>query len=101
VLDDLEMGRVSLEKSVMAEQLWPRYQLLPEFANVQFDQFKARLKVHQEQVIKKLNKKSKEWAAFLHGMELPTSNARSTRNDHLSLDRSQQSTDGRHQGWET
>jgi hypothetical protein len=70
VLDDLEMGRVSLDKSVTAEQLWPRYQLQPEFANVQFDQFKERLKGHRQQVIKKLTKKSNEWEAFLHDMQL-------------------------------
>jgi hypothetical protein len=40
VLDDLEMGRVSLDKSVTAEQLWLLNQLQPEFANIQFDQFK-------------------------------------------------------------
>ena len=51
LLKDLEEGRLTLEATeVSAEQAWANYRHRQEFNNVQFNQFKARLKDHREQV---------------------------------------------------
>jgi hypothetical protein len=70
LLDDLEEGRLSLDDSVTAEQAWETYRTTPEFANVVFTQFKARLKDHRKQVLKKVTQKQTEWTAYLRDVDL-------------------------------
>ena len=69
VLDDLELGVISLDESDTAEELfYGMYQHTPEFIveKVRFEQFKKRLKDHREQVKRAKGAPDWEFAALQH-----------------------------------
>jgi hypothetical protein len=71
ILEDLEKGILSLEESeVSTMEAWEFYSALPEFVNVMFSQFKARLLDHRAQVQKKSDRADREMQAFLHDRQL-------------------------------
>jgi hypothetical protein len=70
LLDDLEDGRLSLDNSITVEDAWESYRVKPEFANVGFSQFKARLTDHRKQVLKKVTQQQTEWQAYLRDIGL-------------------------------
>lgn len=72
IIDDLAEGRLPLDDSVVtAEEAWEEmYFVLPEFQNVTFSQFKARLKDHREQARRRTNAANTFIIAFRHDQEL-------------------------------
>ena len=72
ILDDLESGRLPLDADVVsAEEAWEEmYFPLPEFQNVIFSQFKARLKDHRQQVSRRKGAHEIFLEAYRHDMEL-------------------------------
>lgn len=80
VFNDLLQSRIPIDELAMpAEQCWERYRTLPAFAEVQFDQFKIRLKGHREQVGLKFDRAMVDSAAFEHDkliLPVKTHNAR-------------------------
>lgn len=68
LLKDLHEGVLPLEEhDVSAEDAWNTcYVNLPEFANVNFDQFKRQLKAHRKQVKEKKQGADSQEAALLH-----------------------------------
>jgi len=72
ILDDLAEGRLPLDDDVVtAEEAWEEmYFVLPEFQNVIFSQFKARLKDHRKQVRRRTNAVDLFLIAFRHDQEL-------------------------------
>jgi hypothetical protein len=81
LLDDLEDGRLTLDNSVTIEQAWETYRVKPEFANVVFSQFKARLTDHRKQALKKLTQQQTEWKAYLHDVGLQPRNSHNNRGE--------------------
>lgn len=78
LLNDLEDGNLALtEADCSTPAAWEIYREKSEFSIVVFSQFKARLKGHREQVMKKVKAKSTEWDAYLHDRNL---HPRSTHN---------------------
>lgn len=72
ILDDLESGRLPLDADVVsAEEAWEEmYFPMPEFQNIMFSQFKARLKDHRKQVLRRKGSHEVFLEAFRHDMEL-------------------------------
>ena len=72
ILNDLMELRLPIEEDVMsAEEAWEEmYFPLPEFQNVVFSQFKARLKDHRKQVGRRMGANTFFLDAFRHDQQL-------------------------------
>lgn len=72
LLDDLASGRLPLDNDVVtAEEAWEEmYFPLPEFSDVVFSQFKARLKDHRKQVARRHGASAFFLNAFRHDQQL-------------------------------
>lgn len=72
ILDDLADGRLPIDADVVtAEEAWEEmYFILPEFQNVVFSQFKARLKDHRKQVGRRAGATDTFLLAFRHDQDL-------------------------------
>lgn len=82
LLDDLEDGKLALtEEDCSIEAAWDIYRHKSEFAIIVFSQFKARLKSHRAQVLKKAEAKSIEWQAYLHDQALHPRNTHNHRGE--------------------
>jgi hypothetical protein len=68
ILDDLRRG--ALLDGVSAEAAFKFYKKMPEFEEVCFEQFKARLKDHQKQATKQWLLNAEEEKAFKHDLKL-------------------------------
>lgn len=71
ILEDLVNGTLSLDNNeVPAEIAYEHYRKKPEFAEVVFSQFKARLSDHRKQVKKNYDRAHKEEKALCHDRTL-------------------------------
>ena len=81
MFDDQENGRLALDNSVPIEQARETYRVKPEFANVVFSQFKARLTDHRKQALKKITQQQTEWKAYLRDVDLQPRNSHNNRGE--------------------
>ena len=72
VVYDLEENNLTLDENEMsAQNVWDKcYSLLPDFSNVPFRQFEARLRDHRTQVAKRLENSLAEEHALAHDRKL-------------------------------
>ena len=88
LLDDLHDFTLTVDEDVVpAEMAWEFYRHLPEFAEVVFEQFKARLQSHRQQVKSRIERAEWESAAMEHDRSMnpyPTHDHRGRPNFYLS-----------------